>query len=76
MPFVNVGWGKDTTIRELAEIVSETVGYRGPVKWDTTRDDGIPQKLLDTSRINQLGWSPQITLKEGIKRTYESYLNS
>jgi len=71
---VNIGWGEDVTIKELAEIVKETVGFTGEISWDTEKPDGTPRKLLDTSTINGLGWQPQIQLRDGIKDTYAWYL--
>ena len=71
---VNIGWGKDVTIKELAEIVKETVGFTGEISWDTEKPDGTPRKLLDTSTINDLGWQPQIQLRDGISDTYAWYL--
>jgi GDP-L-fucose synthase len=67
---VNVGWGKDVTIRELAELIRETCGYQGELVFDTSKPDGTPRKLLDTSRLTALGWQPKITLKTGIETTY------
>lgn len=71
---INIGWGQDVTIKELAEIVSNTIGYDGEIVWDTTRPDGTPRKLLNTERIQALGWSPQIKLADGIKSTYEWFI--
>lgn len=71
---VNVGWGVDVTIKELAHLVKETVGYEGEIIWDTSKPDGTPRKLLDTSTINNLGWKPQISLADGISRTYKWYV--
>ncbi len=71
---VNVGYGSDITIRELVELVAEVVGYQGRIVWDASKPDGTPRKLLDTSRINQLGWKPRISLKEGLARTYQAFL--
>ncbi|MBC9714428.1 GDP-L-fucose synthase [Streptomyces sp. TRM66268-LWL] len=68
---VNVGTGEDVELRELAELVAETVGYRGTVAWDASRPDGTPRKLLDTSVINALGWKPEISLREGVRQTYD-----
>ncbi|MFQ5509835.1 MAG: GDP-L-fucose synthase family protein [Leptospirillia bacterium] len=73
MPLVNVGWGKDISIRELAEVVSEQVGYSGDTVWDADKPDGTPRKLLDTGKINALGWTPSISLADGIRRTVEDY---
>jgi GDP-L-fucose synthase len=69
-PIVNVGWGKDVSIRELAELVMSAVGYQGHLRFDTTKPDGTPRKLLDTQRLSELGWQPKIALKEGIAQTY------
>lgn len=71
---VNIGWGEDVTIKELAEIVQETVGFIGEIVWDTQKPDGTPRKLLDTSTINNLGWKPAIQLRDGIRDTYSWYL--
>jgi GDP-L-fucose synthase len=73
---VNVGVGADVTIAELAALVRRTVGYTGPERYDSTRPDGTPQKLLDTSRLAGLGWKAQIGLEEGLRQTYEWYLRS
>jgi len=70
-PIVNVGWGKDVTIKELAEMVLSAVGYSGRLIFDSTKPDGTPRKLLDTTRLTGLGWQPRISLKEGIAKTYE-----
>jgi GDP-L-fucose synthase len=64
---VNVGVGEDLTIKELAEIVAEEVGYLGTTKWDTSKPDGTPRKLLDVSLINNLGWKAETSLREGIR---------
>ena len=71
---VNVGVGEDVTIRELAELICEIVGYKGRLAFDTTKPDGTPRKLLDVSRIHALGWRAEIPLREGIRGTYEWYL--
>jgi len=73
---VNVGWGKDIAIRELAEIVRETVGFTGRLTFDRSKPDGVPRKLLDTSRLRSQGWAPRISLRQGIAATYEWYLKS
>ena len=70
---VNVGCGKDQTIKELAEMIQEVVGYTGHLKFDSTFPDGTPQKILDTSKINSLGWKPTIPLREGLKQVYQWY---
>jgi GDP-L-fucose synthase len=70
---INVGVGEDVSIRELAEIVAEIVGFDGSIVQDTSKPDGTPRKLLDVSRINALGWRPEIGLREGIAQTYDWY---
>ena len=67
---VNIGWGEDVTIRELAEMIAAATGFQGRLTFDTSRPDGTPRKLLDTSRLTSLGWTPKITLKTGIESTY------
>ena len=69
-PIVNIGWGQDVTIRELADIVMSAIGYRGRLIFDSTKPDGTPRKLLDVSRLTELGWQAKIPLKNGIERTY------
>ena len=69
--FINIGTGKDSSIREFAEIVTEVIGFEGNFRFDTSKPDGTPQKLLDVSRLKNLGWSPRISLKDGIRQTYE-----
>ncbi len=73
---VNVGSGTDVTIKALAELVADAVGYRGETLWDATKPDGTPQKLLDVSYLAQLGWTAQIGLGEGIANTVEWYRNT
>jgi GDP-L-fucose synthase len=68
---VNVGVGKDISIAELAELVKDVIGYEGEVIFDSSKPDGTPQKLLDISRLNSVGWKANISLKEGIKLTYK-----
>jgi GDP-L-fucose synthase len=69
-PIVNIGWGEDLTIRELAELVLSVVGYSGKLHFDSSKPDGTPRKLLDVSRLTKLGWRPKIPLKLGIESTY------
>ncbi len=71
-PLINIGTGEDLTIRELAELVSEVLGFHGEFVFDTSRQDGTLRKLLDVSRINALGWKAKTSLAEGIRLTYES----
>lgn len=68
---VNVGTGEDVSIKELAELIQEITGYRGNIEWDTTQPDGTPRKLLDVSRLHDLGWKHTTGLKDGISTTYE-----
>jgi GDP-L-fucose synthase len=70
---VNVGFGSDVTIRELVELICEVVGFKGELVFDSTKPDGTPRKLMDTSKLTQLGWRPQIPLREGVKTTYDWY---
>ena len=73
---INVGTGEDVSIKELTEIIQEVIGYEGELKWDTTKPDGTPQKLLDVSRINATGWKASIDLATGLKSTYQWYLDN
>ena len=72
--FINIGCGTDVSIKELAGLIKETVGYKGDIEWDCTKPDGIPQKLLDVSRLNKLGWKYTIDLVEGLQLAYNDYL--
>jgi GDP-L-fucose synthase len=73
-PLVNIGWGEDYTIKELADHVRDVVGYRGDIRWDSTKPDGTPRKLLDISRMKALGWSPKIPLETGLRSAYQDFL--
>jgi GDP-L-fucose synthase len=73
---INVGTGKDITIKELAELIKDVVGFDGSIEWDSSKPDGTPRKLLDVSRIKSLGWEPMFTLKQGIESTFQSYLKN
>jgi GDP-L-fucose synthase len=68
---VNVGFGEDISIRELAELICEVVGFDGELAWDTSKPDGTPRKLLDVSKLCAIGWQPAISLRDGIARTYQ-----
>ena len=68
---INIGSGQDMTIRELAGLICDVVGFEGELTWDASKPDGTPRKLLDISKIESLGWKPTISLREGIARTYE-----
>ena len=69
-PIVNIGWGEDVTIKELAELILSVIDYTGRLNFDTTKPDGTPRKLLDVTRLTELGWRPKISLKRGIEDTY------
>jgi len=71
---INVGCGDDTSIRELAELICDVVGFDGELAWDTTKPAGTPQKLLDATKLRALGWKPSIPLRDGIAQTYEWFL--
>lgn len=73
-PLVNIGWGEDYTIRELATRVRRVVGYRGEIAWDSSKPDGTPRKLLDVSRMKALGWSPRTSLESGLQKAYQDFL--
>ena len=73
---INVGCGEDLTIRELVEIVARVIGFEIDLVFDTTKPDGTPRKLLDTTRLQALGWKPQISLNDGIRQTYQWFLES
>ena len=70
---INVGFGSDVTIRELAELIADVVGFAGRIVQDRSRPDGTPRKLLDISRILELQWKPQISLQRGVRETYNWY---
>jgi GDP-L-fucose synthase len=73
-PLLNIGCGKDQTIRELAEIVRETVGYKGELVWDSSKPDGTPRKQLDVSRLTALGWTYRTELRDGLAKSYAHFL--
>jgi GDP-L-fucose synthase len=73
---INVGTGKDITIRELAAMVAKVAEFEGDMRFDTSKPDGTPLKRLDVSRLNKLGWQPRIEIEKGIRETYEWYLQS
>ncbi len=72
----NVGTGTDVTIKELAQTIQKVVGHEGAINWDATKPDGTPRKLLDVSKLNGLGWKAQVELEEGIKQTYDWFLQN
>ena len=71
---INIGCSNDVSIKELSELIVAEVGYEGQLVFDTTKPDGTPRKLMDTSKINKLGWSPSINLKEGILKTVSEFI--
>ena len=73
---VNVGVGEDVTIRELAMLIKEVVGYQGDIVFDSSKPDGTPRKLMDVGRLHGLGWRARIPLLEGVRATYEWYLEN
>jgi GDP-L-fucose synthase len=72
-PLVNVGWGEDVSIRELAAMIANVVGFRGPIEFDSSKPDGAPRKLLDVSRLARLGWKPSVSLGQGIELAYSAF---
>jgi GDP-L-fucose synthase len=73
---INVGCGEDISIRELAELICDVVGFKGELAWDATKPDGTPRKLLDVTKLRRLGWKPTIPLRDGIARTYDWFLKN
>lgn len=74
--FVNIGTGEDMTIRQLAEMVQATVGYEGDLRWNTDKPDGTPRKLMDVSRLHNMGWRHKIELGDGLTKTYQDFLGT
>ena len=74
--FINIGSGEEVSIKQLAELVRQVVGFEGEIKWDSSYPDGTPQKLLDSSKILKLGWKPEIALTEGLASTYNWFLEN
>lgn len=72
---INIGTGKDITIKDLAELVKRTIGFNGEIIWDSSKPDGTPRKLMDVSKLNSLGWKSSLSLEDGIKNTYNWYLS-
>ena len=73
-PLINVGYGEDLTIKDLALTIKKIIGFKGEIDFDASRPNGTPRKLIDSTTINQLGWSPKVSLTEGIKMTYQDFL--
>jgi GDP-L-fucose synthase len=65
---INIGFGEDISIKDLAHLIEKIIGYEGEIIWDTSKPDGTPRKLMDVSKLNQLGWKPTINLEEGIQK--------
>ena len=74
-PIVNIGCGTDVTIREIAEMIADVVGFKGLLSFDASKPDGTPRKLLDVSRLSSLGWTPQTTLREGLRKTHLDFVD-
>ena len=72
--FINIGSGREVSVRELTETVKRILGFAGEIAWDATKPDGMPRKLLDSSRLFALGWRPQVDLETGIRLAYEDFL--
>jgi GDP-L-fucose synthase len=72
---LNLGTGRDFSIRELAETIARVIGYNGAIEWDTSKPDGAPRKLLDSSRLRAFGWQPAVDFEDGLKSTYQWYLD-
>ena len=75
-PLINIGCGEDLTISELVQLVKDVVGYQGEVEWDNSKPDGTPRKLLDSSSLHGLGWKMKTPLTEGIRSTYDWFLDN
>lgn len=73
---LNIGTGIDVTISELANVIAKTIGYVGEIIWDTSKPDGTPRKLLDTSAASEIGWTPTISLEDGLRDTFKSYISA
>jgi GDP-L-fucose synthase len=74
--FINVGYGSDVTIKELAELIQNTVGHEGEIQWDSSKPNGTPKKLMDSKKLLEMGWKPKISLEEGIQSVYLDFLES
>jgi GDP-L-fucose synthase len=74
--FINIGSGVEVSIRKLAKLVRQIVGFEGTIDWDASQPDGTPRKLLDSSRLFELGWKPEIDLEQGIRQVYDEFLTN
>ena len=70
---INIGTGKELTIRELSQLIAKTVGFNGEIVWDRSKPDGTPRKLIDVSKLHSLGWKHKVEIEDGVKRLYEWY---
>ena len=75
-PFINIGTGEDSSIKKLAELIKNIVGYKGEIAWDTSKPGGMPRKIVDTTVANKLGWQAKVSLKEGIQKIYIWFLKN
>jgi GDP-L-fucose synthase len=73
---INVGYGNDVTINELAHAVAKATGYEGKIAFDSTKPDGAPRKWMDSGRLNNLGWAPKVNLEDGLTRAYQAFTQS
>ena len=73
---INAGSGSDLTVRKLAELIKNIVGYKGKIEYDHTKPDGSPRKFIDSSRLNKLGWKPKVSLNTGLRIAYKDFLKS
>jgi len=73
---INIGYGEDYTIKEIADTIRNVVGYEGEIVWDTTKPNGTPKRLMDSTKMTNLGWKPKISLKDGLKNAYDTFLTS
>jgi GDP-L-fucose synthase len=73
---INVGCGVDMTIRQIAEEIARTVEYQGEITFDTSKPDGTPRKLMDSTRLNSMGWLPKVGLRQGLSLAYKDFLNN
>jgi GDP-L-fucose synthase len=71
---INVGFGSDLTIKELAEMIGSAVGYQGQINFDITKPDGTPKKLMSSDKLKKMGWKPKVTLEDGLRVAYEDFL--
>jgi GDP-L-fucose synthase len=73
--WINIGYGSDVTIRDVAELIAQVIGFRGNLAWDATKPDGTLRKLMDSSKLQATGWSPKYDLESGIRNAYEDFLS-